>query len=81
MPYSTAATCLHMFAQSGQLHSSVISRGLGNKPVSGSVTIAITSSESEPRSNSSTEPMRPEQRILIASQTAAGNRLIRTVTT
>ena len=32
IPYMTAATCLHMLAQSGQLHLNDISEGDGNSP-------------------------------------------------
>ena len=62
-----------MFAQSGQLHSSSIWRGFGNRPRSGSETTAITWSESDPRSSSRIEPICPEHALRIAFQVAAGS--------
>lgn len=73
MPYITAATCLHIDAQSGQLQSSRISAGDGNSPVFCRHTRSITASESRPCSSSTSESMEPEQSVQIARQPALGS--------
>src|ERR1022692_4226926 len=52
MPYSTAATCLHMPAQSGQLHESSISSGEGNRPWFCRQIRSMTPLDNRPCSNS-----------------------------
>src|SRR5882672_3825730 len=70
MPYRTAATCLHIDAQSGQLHVKMMSFGDGNSPVVCSQRRVMTPVEKRPCSNSTTESMAPEQSRQIAFQCA-----------
>src|SRR3977135_3053281 len=48
MPYSTAATCLHIDAQSGQLHVKRMSFGDGNNPAFSSQRRVMTPFEKRP---------------------------------
>src|SRR5437870_4011790 len=72
MPYSTAATCLHMDAQSGQLHVKMMSVGDGNSPVFSSQRRVITPVEKRPCSNSTKESIAPEQSLQMAVQRPRG---------
>src|SRR5450756_2813310 len=72
MPYSTAATCLHIDAQSGQLHVKMISFGDGNSPVLSSQRRVMTPFENRPCSNSINESMAPAQSLQIALQRVRG---------
>src|ERR1700731_1561283 len=66
MPYKTAATCLHIDAQSGQLHVKRMSFGDGNSPVFSSQRRAMTPFEKRPCRSSTRESMAPEQSLPIA---------------
>src|SRR5262245_56288251 len=66
MPYSTAATCLHIDAQSGQLHLNAISLGDGNSPVFSSQRRDMTPVEKRPCKSSTSESMAPEQSLQMA---------------
>src|SRR5215217_7257239 len=70
MPYNTAATCLHMYAQSGQLHVKWMSFGVGNNPVFCSQRRVITPLEKRPCKSSTSESMAPEQSLQTALQQA-----------
>src|SRR5437764_2902935 len=70
MPYSTAATCLHIDAQSGQLHVNWMSFGDGNSPVFSSHRRVITPFEKRPCSSSTRESMAPEQSLQMARHRA-----------
>src|SRR5213594_1544649 len=72
MPYSTAATCLHIDAQSGQLHVKRTSFGDGNSPVFSSQRRVMTPFEKRPCSNSTSESMAPVQSLQIARQRVRG---------
>src|ERR1022692_4138381 len=63
MPYSTAATCLHMPAQSGQLHESSISSGEGNRPWFCRQIRSMTPLDNRPCSNSTSESIAPAQSL------------------
>ena len=63
MPYRTAATCLHISAQSGQLHESLISLGEGNRPVFCRQIRSITPLEKRPCRSSTKESMAPAQSL------------------
>src|ERR1019366_6558460 len=63
MPYSAAATCLHMSAQSGQLHESWISAGEGNRPCFCRQIRSMTPLDNRPCSNSTSESMAPPQSL------------------
>src|SRR6266850_645132 len=71
MPYSTAATCLHIDAQSGQLHVKRMSFGDGNSPFSAERR-AMTPFEKRPCRSSTRESMAPEQSLQMALQLARG---------
>src|SRR5260221_14229653 len=70
MPNSTAATCLHIDAQSGQLHVKRISFGEGNSPVFSSQGRVMTPFEKRPCRSSTRESMAPEQSLQMALQRA-----------
>src|SRR2546427_11187199 len=72
MPYSTAATCLHIDAQSGQLHVKRMSFGDGNSPVFPSQGGVITPFEKRPCRSSTSESMAPEQSLQMALQRDRG---------
>src|SRR6187401_2862226 len=72
MPYSTAATCLHIDAQSGQLHVKRMSFGDGNRPVFSSHSRVMTPFETRPCRSSTSESMAPEQSLQMALQQARG---------
>src|SRR5580704_13762186 len=72
MPYKTAATCLHIDAQSGQLHVKMMSFGDGNNPVFSSQRRVMTPVEKRPCSNSTRESMAPAQSLQIAVQSPRG---------
>ncbi len=59
MPYSVAAMCLHMLAQSEQEHSSSISLGDGNKPVFGCRNASSTALGNFPASSSTSDASFP----------------------
>ena len=80
MPYSTAATCLHIDAQSGQLQSNWIAVGAGNRPVPGLQMRSITALESLPCSSSTKESIDPEQSLAIACQCFSGTAVMLTAT-
>ena len=61
MPYSTAATCLHIDAQSGQLHVNRISLGDGNSPSSAGRDAPSRRFEKRPCSSSTSESIAPAQ--------------------
>src|SRR5690606_37055127 len=60
-PYSVAATCLHIPAQSGQEQLIVISEGEGKSPSFGLVTTLITLLDIRPSSSSTSEATSPPQ--------------------
>src|SRR3990167_5172811 len=68
MPYSTAATCLHIDAQSGQLHVKRMSFGDGNSPVFSAQRRVMTPLEKRPCRSSTSESIAPEQSSQIAVQ-------------
>src|ERR1700704_5256894 len=68
MPYSTAATCLHIDAQSGQLHVKMISFDEGNNPAFSSQRRVMTPFEKRPCRSSTRESMAPEQSRQMALQ-------------
>src|SRR5258708_24460205 len=70
MPYSTAATCLHIDAQSGQLQVKRMSLGEGNSPVFSSQRRVMTPFEKRPCRSSTRESMAPEQSLQMALQRA-----------
>src|ERR1019366_8567230 len=72
MPYSTAATCLHIDAQSGQLQVKRMSFGDGNSPVFSSQRRVMTPFEKRPCRSSTRESMAPEQSLQMALQRAGG---------
>src|ERR1700676_3605913 len=80
MPYSTAATCLHIDAQSGQLHVKRMSFGDGNNPVFSSHRRDMTPFEKRPCRSSMRESMAPEQSRHMALQRARGSDPTVTVT-
>src|SRR5206468_11501975 len=57
MPYNTAATCLHIDAQSGQLQVKRMSFGDGNTPVFSSQRRVMTPLEKRPCRSSTSESM------------------------
>src|ERR1039457_6575931 len=61
MPYSTAAICLHMPAESGQLHERWISAGEGNRPWLCRQIRSMTPLDNRPCSNSTSESIAPAQ--------------------
>jgi hypothetical protein len=66
MPYSVAATCLHMAAESGQLQLKLISFVEGNRPVPGRVNRSITAADNCPCSNSTSVSMdRAQSRAML----------------
>src|SRR5216110_77264 len=73
MPYNTAATCLHIDAQSGQLQVNWMSFGDGNSPVFSSQRRVITPFEKRPCRSSTRESMAPEQSLQIALQRAGAS--------
>src|SRR6266496_4803529 len=70
MPYNTAATCLHIDAQSGQLQVKTMSFGDGNSPAFSSQRRVITPLEKRPCRSSTSESMAPEQSLQMALQRA-----------
>src|SRR5437667_866293 len=70
MPYSTAATCLHIPAQSGQLHESLISSGDGKRPVFCLQTRSMTPLENRPCRSSMSESIAPAQSLQMDCQRA-----------
>src|SRR5688572_29059967 len=72
MPYNTAATCLHIDAQSGQLQVKTMSFGDGNSPVFSSQRRVITPFEKCPCRSSTMDSMAPEQSLQMALQRARG---------
>ncbi|KVN42961.1 hypothetical protein WJ64_31410 [Burkholderia ubonensis] len=60
-PYNTAATCLHIDAQSGQLQPNRISFGDGKSPVPGLQIRSITAPDSLPCSSSTMESIEDAQ--------------------
>src|SRR4029453_9078486 len=72
MPYNTAATCLHIDAQSGQLQVKMMSFGDGKSPVFCSQRRAITPLEKRPCRSSTSESMAPEQSLQMALQQDRG---------
>src|SRR5829696_7685866 len=72
MPYNTAATCLHIDAQSGQLQVKMMSFGDGNSPVFCSQRRAITPLEKRPCRSSTSESMAPVQSVQMARQSDRG---------
>src|ERR1700730_7601667 len=72
MPYSTAATCLHIDAQSGQLQVKRISFGDGNSPVFSSQRRVMTPFEKRPCRSSTSESMAPAQSSQMALQRVRG---------
>src|SRR4051794_7667497 len=72
MPYSTAATCLHIDAESGQLQVKRTSPGDGNRPVFPSQRRVMTPFDKRPCRSSTTESMAPEQSLQMALQQARG---------
>jgi membrane fusion protein, multidrug efflux system len=69
-PYSAAATCLHMSAQSGQLQDSLISVGDGNRPSPSRQTRSITPFAKRPCRSSTSESTVPAQSRQIDFQRA-----------
>ena len=80
MPYSTAATCLHIDAQSGQLHVKRMSFGDGNSPVFSRQRRVMTPFEKRPCRSSMRESMAPEQSLQRARHRARGTGPTVTVT-
>ena len=72
-PYRTAATCLHISAQSGQEQPSSISFGAGKSPSPGRVTISMTRRGGLPSSNSTSDSISPAHSPRIASQRFFGS--------
>src|SRR4030095_9604787 len=60
-PYKTAATCLHMRAESGHEQLSFISAGVGNNPVFCRHNRSIVVFENRPSSNSTNQSLAPAQ--------------------
>ena len=71
-PYIAAATCLHIPAESGQLHRIEISFGFGNRPCPRSVTVSMTALDSLPCRSSTSVPILPAHCFLSASHCGAG---------
>src|SRR3970282_2990429 len=72
MPYNTAATCLHIDAQSGQLQVKMMSFGDGNNPVFSSQRRVMTPFEKRPCRSSTRESIAPEQSLQMALHRARG---------
>src|SRR5580693_4489589 len=70
MPYRTAATCLHISAQSGQLHESLISCGDGNRPVFRRQIRSMTTLDRRPCRSSINESIAPAQSLQMDRQRA-----------
>ena len=79
-PYRTAATCLHMAAQSGQEQPSSISFGVGNSPSPGRVTISMTRRGGFPSSNSTSDSISPAHSRRMDSQCSSGTGSMRIAT-
>src|SRR5688572_21778310 len=73
MPYSTEATCLHIDAQSGQLHVKRMSFGDGNSPAFSWQRRVMTLCDKRPCRSSITLSIAPKQSWRMALQCAFGS--------
>src|SRR5208337_5400718 len=78
-PYRTAATCLHMSAQTGQEQSNEICFGDGNNPLSFATNRSPSDWGNSPLSRSAREPSLPSQVVAIFFHTSLESAFIKIV--